>query len=400
MNFIKFKEDYFNKYIQCIQLDLGGNVLFSSNNILKIPEGCNLKNKNPFIESILIMLDGLDPETIFSCVEITHENKTLLTDITVIKKAQGIILVISDFTTHYTHSNVLIQERNDSVIKKNKLKYEKELLEEKENLKNNFLAKLNHELRNPLSNMLGVLTLLANSGVDKDQSKLYAIAIKTGWHLEEVLNDLLDISMINEGKLTLNHIPFRIRQIATYMVELFRLKREKGVLKFEVSVAHNMPRVLIGDPTRVKQILVNLLENAFKHTHCGKVTLTISEEDNNASSEEVLIKFVIKDTGIGIKEAEIQKIFKEYYQIENFLSESEGQGLGLKIVKDLVTLQHGTIHVDSVYGEGTTFTVKIPFKKYNPESSAKKKYKTKKSSFSKYQNTPCRRFGNWPNDPG
>lgn len=272
-------------------------------------------------------------------------------------------MVIYDFTAHYTHSNVLILERNESTIKKNRLRYEKELLLEKEKLKNTFLATLSHELRNPLSNILGLLTVLADE-MDKKHSKTLGVVMKTGWYLESLLNDLLDISKISKGKLIIYPVPFRMRQIVKHLDGIYRSKREKGILKFEITVDPNIPRVLIGDPTRIKQILINLLDNAFKHTQTGKITLTISQD--YSLSEKLNIKFEIKDTGIGIKDIETPKIFNEYYQIESFLNKTNGHGLGLKIVDDLVNLQHGTIQVNSIYGKGTTFTINIPYKNFTP----------------------------------
>lgn len=371
MNFKNYKEEYTSKKIQCIEIDLEGEIISSDNAIFEVNPAYNLKTISPFFESLVLMWDTLESETLFSCVELIQDKKELLLDVTVIKKRAQILLIIYDFTTHYKEANVLIQERNESTISKNHLFFEKELLIEKEKLKNTFLEKISHELRNPLSDILGLVSIIADSRVNNEQAQMLSIIKKTGGHLEALLNDLLDIAKISRGKLVIKQVSFKIKDITTHLNELFQIKAKQQQIKLAISIDKSVPKFLVGDPTRLKQILINLLENAFNHTEKGEVSLVIKQQ--RTTVEKTIISFKVQDTGSGIKATEIPKIFDEYYQTEKLLSQSNRVGLGLKIVEELVQFQDGSVKVYSFFGEGSTFTVNIPYKIFKSKNKEKKK---------------------------
>ncbi|MEP2990932.1 MAG: ATP-binding protein, partial [Gilvibacter sp.] len=295
----------------------------------------------------------------YPCVNLQDGKKQWLVDIDVLYNKDSITIAVFDFTEHYKRSHPIIQEKNETAIAAERLKFEKQLLEEKERLKNTFLAKLSHELRNPLSNMLGFVGLLRDSKTSYEQQEMLKIVDKTGRHLEELLNDLLDISKISEGNLELKKVPFKLEDVALHLKELFALKSRNQSVVLTISIKENVPKVVIGDPTRLRQILINLIENAYKSTRKGSVELTISLNYNRA--KKATVNFCVEDTGHGIEETEIPKIFESYYQIESLLSQTQGEGLGLKIVHDLVLLQNGKIKVSSQVGEGSRFDVALPF---------------------------------------
>ncbi|MBV1923828.1 MAG: response regulator, partial [Flavobacteriaceae bacterium] len=184
-------------------------------------------------------------------------------------------------------------------------------------------------------------------------------AKKTGTHVETLLNDLLDIGRISEGVLELKKVPFKITDVAKHIEELYSFNSKNKKVNFVLDIKPNVPKVLIGDPIRLKQILINLIENAYQRTKEGNITLSINQDYSRA--KKATISFHIKDSGAEIETEHISKIFNEYYQIEKLLSPISGEGLGLKIVHDLVTLQKGSIQIKNKEENESTFIVSIPF---------------------------------------
>lgn len=353
------KEKLLDKKLQLIEIDNNGKVLSSDSTLFTIKKGTNLADFNPFFFTIADQVSAKNKAVYYPCVNLQDDKKQWLVDIDVLHNKDSITVAVFDFTEHYKRSHPIIQEKNETAIAAERLRFEKELLVEKEKLKNTFLANLSHELRNPLSNMLGFVGLLRESKLSYEQQEMLKIVDKTGKHLEELLNDLLDISKISEGGLELKKVPFKLEDVAMHLKELFALKSRNQNVVLTISIKENVPKILIGDPTRVRQILINLIENAYKCTRKGSIDLAITLNYNRA--KKATINFSVEDTGHGIEESEIPKVFEKYYQIESLLSQTQGQGLGLKIVHDLVHLQNGKIKVSSVVGEGSRFDVALPF---------------------------------------
>jgi len=381
MNLNNFKESFFNTTFQGVEIDLKGTILNSDNNLFQLKKGDHIKNLSPFFESLLLILDALEDQSIFSCVELNINNQKFLIDVSIIKEKTHILLLICDFTNHYNESNTLIQEKNESTIKKNELLFEKELLLEKEKLKNTFLAKLSNELRNPLNTIMSLISIMKDSKVSYEHSQMLHIAKKTGTHVETLLNDLLDIGRISEGVLELKKVSFKITDVARHIEELYTFNSKNNNVVFNLEISSNVPKIVVGDPIRLKQILINLIENAYQRTKEGKITLYINQDYSRA--KKATISFHIKDSGKSIETAHISNIFNEYYQLEKLLSPISGEGLGLKIVDDLVKLQSGKIQVKSKEEEEATFIVSIPFQ--IPITVAKEKRIGKKAEKGLYE---------------
>ncbi len=369
-----FLDRYIKQKIQLLQVDKKGLVLAVENKLLPIKKGDSLPDLFPFFESLFLIINEVQSQTLYPCVEFINDNKKLLIDVTVVKDEGLLFLLLSDFTTHYQESNTLIQEKNESVITNQKLLFEKELFNEKEKLTNLFLARLSHELRSPLSNILGLTGLLQESNkMHYEDNEMLRIIKKTGIHMEALLNDLLDISKIKQGVLEFKNVPFKLFSIVSHLTELYKIKAQTKGLDFIIKIDKDVPKNLMGDPVRLKQILINLIENAFKHTKKGSIKLHIYSKKNSA--EKTIICFNVIDTGKGIDSAEISNVFKDYYQLENLFNQSSGDGLGLKIVEDLASKQGGSVTVDSKKGIGSVFSVCIPYKTLSKKPQDRKKYK-------------------------
>ncbi len=374
MNNSSILNTYIKQKIQLLKVDKTGTILETNNTLLPLKKGDNLKTIYPFFESLFLGINTLESETLFPCVEFNTPDNKLLLDVTLLKKKEELFFILSDFTAHYNESNTLIQEKNESVINNQKLLFEKELFKEKEKLTNTFLGNLSHELRAPLSNIVGLISILQESNtLHNMDSEMLRIMKKTSFHMASLLNDLLDISKIKQGQLDLKEVPFKLYAVISYITELYKIKAKNKNLNFVTKVDNDVPKNLIGDPVRLRQILVNLIENAFKHTQSGGIKVHVSNK--GAQHNKTILNFDVIDTGKGIDRTAFSSIFKQYYQLENLFNKTQGEGLGLKIVEDLVTLQGGTINVTSEKGKGSCFSVKIPYKTLSKKPQKRKDYK-------------------------
>jgi signal transduction histidine kinase/CheY-like chemotaxis protein/ligand-binding sensor domain-containing protein len=235
---------------------------------------------------------------------------------------------------------------------------QKDLADAASKAKSDFLARVSHEVRTPLNGVLGMSELLLDTQVDEEQ-KIYADTIHTsGKHLLDIINDILDLSKIEAGKLELEELPFDllllVDEVCSSFISQCRLKQ----LLFSCVFDHKTPRNRIGDVIRLKQILFNLLSNAFKFTKEGEVTIKISSAKD---SNNVVIS--VQDTGIGIDEKLVQSLFEPFVQADSAITRKfGGTGLGLAICKQLTEKMNGAIDVSSKINSGTTFTINIPLK--------------------------------------
>lgn len=246
-----------------------------------------------------------------------------------------------------------LEERN------RRLEWQSRELEKASRLKSEFLASMSHELRTPINAVLGYTSLMREEiyGELTDKQKNALDKINTAsQHLLDLINDILDLSKIEAGKMPLYLETVPLKQVLGELAEsVDPLVREKG-LEFELEVDESVPH-LLTDRTKLKQILLNLLSNAVKFTAAGKVCL----RGERAGEERVLITVV--DTGIGIKEEDLQQIFEDFRQVDQSPTrEYGGTGLGLSITRKLITLLDGTIEVESRYGGGSRFAIELPIR--------------------------------------
>lgn len=236
------------------------------------------------------------------------------------------------------------------------LRQAKQAAEDANRSKSEFIANVNHELRTPLTVIMGLAeTLLMEMPDNKKEFPIHIL--KNAKQLLLLINDIIDLSKIESGKFSLAKKSFQLAETLDYIRQSFALETEKKGISLKIL---GPSIVLYGDHVRLKQILTNLVANAIKFTSQGGVTLTC--EISSEEESKVVLLFEVQDTGIGIGESELNKIFERFYQIDGSNHRKySGTGLGLSIVKQLVSLMNGSVWVKSQIGEGTTFYVRIPF---------------------------------------
>lgn len=234
--------------------------------------------------------------------------------------------------------------------------------------KQQFLSNMSHEIRTPMNAIIGFTKVLLKTELTARQ-KEYLTAIKlSGDALIVLINDILDLAKVDAGKMVFEQVPFKMTTSLSAMLHLFETKILEKNLKLIKEFDSKIPEILVGDPVRLHQIIINLVSNAVKFTNKGKIT--ISSRLINEDDEKVTVQFSVSDTGIGIPENKIERIFENFQQASSGTSRLYGgTGLGLAIVKQLVEAQMGTITVKSKVGEGSTFSFKLDFLKSAAEIS-------------------------------
>lgn len=220
--------------------------------------------------------------------------------------------------------------------------------------KGTFLANMSHEIRTPINAVLGMNTMILRESTEMP-IKEYALNIQNaGQNLLALINDILDLSKIESGKLEIVSAEYDFSSVIHDIVNMISLKAEAKNLNMTLWVDETLPSRLWGDDIRIRQILVNLLNNAVKYTHEGEVKLVV---EGTVQEDTVLLRFMVKDTGIGIREEDIPKLFAKFERIEEQRNRNiEGTGLGMSITLQLLELMGSKLEVESVYGEGSTFS--------------------------------------------
>ncbi|TRX01592.1 response regulator [Flavobacterium gawalongense] len=233
--------------------------------------------------------------------------------------------------------------------------------------KQQFLSNMSHEIRTPMNAIIGFTKVILKTDLSTKQ-KEYLNAIKmSGDALIVLINDILDLAKVDAGKMTFEKSPFKMKSSISAMLHLFETKIQEKNLQLVTEYDNKIPNVLVGDPVRLHQIILNLVSNAVKFTAIGKITVSVHllHEDE----DKVVIEFAVTDTGIGIPEDKIGKIFDNFQQASSGTSRLYGgTGLGLAIVKQLVEPQGGSIRVKSKINEGSIFSFTLSFQKTNADA--------------------------------
>ena len=227
--------------------------------------------------------------------------------------------------------------------------------------KSQFLANMSHEIRTPINGILGMDSMILKECKDENLREYAKNIQSAGQSLLSIINDILDISKIESGKLEILPIKYQMFSVLNDCYNLTKVKLENKPIEFVIQINENLPSWLYGDEVRIRQIINNFLSNAVKYTKEGTVTFCLDYEEK--SNDQIQLIISVTDTGIGIKEEDLGKLFESFTRIEEKRNRNiEGTGLGLNLTKNLVDLMDGEISVESTYGKGSCFTARIPQK--------------------------------------
>lgn len=289
-------------------------------------------------------------------------------------KVIGVVIVARDITDQKRIATELVEAKVSAELAteiaeeaKGKAEEAARMAEVAVQAKQQFLSNMSHEIRTPMNAIIGFTKVLLKTGLEDKQHE-YLSAIKvSGEALTVLINDILDLAKVDAGKMTFEQIPFKMGISISAMLHLFETKIQEKNLELIKIYDPNIPEVLLGDPVRLHQVILNLVSNAVKFTTNGNITVSIKLL--NEDEQQVTIEFAVTDTGIGITQEKLETVFEVFQQASSDTARLYGgTGLGLAIVKQLVEPQGGSINVTSKVGVGSTFSFVLSFQKTNEKA--------------------------------
>jgi PAS domain S-box-containing protein len=261
-----------------------------------------------------------------------------------------------ELTKYREHLEELVHERTDQ------LEQARLVAEAANRAKSEFLTNMSHEMRTPLTGISGVIDLLLTNGLTDQQRHFLNMAKRSADSLTQLINNILDFSRIEAGKISLVMQPFDLRDCIRAATDIFTMDVDRKGLRFSLEIDDGVPEMVVGDAGRLRLVLVNLLANAVKFTEHGEIDVSVRPAPDPARPGQDVLLFTVRDTGIGISASYLENIFEKFTQAEELLSKKYGgAGLGLALTKRIVENMGGKIRVESRPGEGSVFFFTIPF---------------------------------------
>ncbi|WP_416446317.1 ATP-binding protein [Leeuwenhoekiella sp. A16] len=371
----KIKQEYFDRSTQIILIDKENTILDSDHRLFKLKTGTYLHDFHAFFFTLLDAFESDEKTQYFPSIKFEREGEDLFLDVNFTRESDDkASIILNDCTKYYKDLHQIYQIRNESILKYRISEENNRVLEEQRNFKNKFLSTISHEIRTPINAIKGFLEILTLTELSQEQLDLVNIIQNSSNNLISLIDDLIDISRIEAGKLKIDSKRFDFKAMISALEETYSLKcREKGI-EFKLAIPKSIPQYLVGDDLRINQILINLLENALKYTTSGHIELRANIKKQTSSTID--LKFEVQDTGYGISDKEMENIFIMFDRLKRGIN-VEGSGLGLSIAKQLADLMNADISVASKVDEGSTFGLDIKLKiSHNQSKSRKRKSKS------------------------
>lgn len=343
--------DSLENNLQLVITDLSGIVQESNQNLFHVDQGTNMGSIHPFF----INMDSLTNNTgrtVFHCVQLDLGKKTFLTDIQIQKSENYLAISIHNLTQHYNTYQKLAQVKNELFLQNESLDVKTKSFKKRDDFKNRFMQHFSHELRTPLMHIASFSSLLLNTPLTQQQKDYISFIDSSSKMLNNMVDELLDLQRIETGNISLNVRPFSFMAFVKTLELAYGLKASQKNLSLSVEVDDNIPDVLVSDEDKLFQVLTNLLDNAFKYTLVGGVTLKIGL--NQKWGKDINLNFLIADTGTPIAKEKRNEVFKNFVRLKNAQG-IEGSGLGLSIVRKILKVLKSDIKLTSLEKGGNAF---------------------------------------------
>ncbi|WP_111636595.1 ATP-binding protein [Marinomonas shanghaiensis] len=315
-----------------------------------------------YFDTLFVPIFDLTGKAVFVC--------GVSRDITKIKDAELMALQANEKLLEYSVALETINQDLDRKVQERtkELESAKRIVEEALEAKSSFVARMSHEIRTPINAVIGLSHLSLKTPLNGEQQDYINKILTSGEVLLSLVNDVLDFSKIEAGKMSIEVVPFSPRSIVDYATNMVAIKAKEKKLTLTIDISSSLPPILLGDPLRIQQVLVNLMSNAVKFTERGGICVRVYAETNR--DQDLLLRCDVIDTGIGIAKTFSEQLFQSFQQADDSITrEFGGTGLGLAISRQLCELMGGRIWFNSEVGQGSTFSFSLPLTTPTPKKS-------------------------------